>query len=120
MSVERDASLDARVEDALDELRGRITERYPDARFQVARDPEEPENVDLWTTVDVDDPDEVLDLVIDRLIDLQVEERIPVHVIPIRTTERVLADLRAEPKPRRRIHLSVSSAIRGHPTAESA
>ena len=120
MSAERTENLDPRVHNALDELRGVIAERYPSASFEVTRDVEEPENIDLLTTVDVDDPDEVLDLVIDRLVDLQVEERIPVHVVPIRTPERILAELRAEPRSRHRLHRSVSSAIRGHPAAESA
>ena len=93
MTKEQEEDLDPRVRSALAELSGAIREGYPDATFEVLRDHEEPENIDLLTTVDVDDPDEVLDLVIDRLVELQVEERIPVHVIPIRTPERILAEL---------------------------
>lgn len=100
MSAEHfEERLAPRVQGALDELRSTITERYPTASFAISRDVEEPENVHLMTTVDLDDPEEVLDLVIDRLIELQVEERIPVHVIPIRTPERILAELRAERRP---------------------
>ena len=92
-------NFDARTQAALDELRATISLRYPGARFEVGRNPDEPENIDLITTVDVDDPDEVLDLVIDRLLEFQIDERIPVHVIPIWTSERVLAELRRQPSP---------------------
>lgn len=88
---ERD--LKPQVRAALDELRSVIRERYPEAQFEVARGHDEPENIHLVTTVDVDDPDEVVDLVIDRLLELQVEERIPVYVIPLHTPERVLAEM---------------------------
>ncbi len=110
MSAERSEALEPRMLGALEELRNLIAQRYPNASFEVTRDADEPENVDLIATVDLDDPDEVLDLVIDRLVELQVEERIPVHVIPIRTPERVLAELRAQPRLRHRVHLNVSSA----------
>src|SRR6266705_3363787 len=110
MSSEYGKTLDARIQSALDELRSVIAERYPSATFRIARDSEEPENVDLLTTVDLEDPDEVLDLVIERLVELQVDERIPVHVIPIRTPERILADLSAHPRPTRRLHRTVSSS----------
>ena len=103
MNREQEENLDPRVRSALAELRGAISERYPDATFEVLRDPEEPENIDLLTTVDIEDPDEVLDLVIDRLVDLQVDERIPVHVIPVRTPERILTELRTRPSLRRRL-----------------
>ena len=88
--------LDPHIQDALTELRGVILKRYPMAMFQVSSDPEEPESVLLVTTVDVDDLTEVLDLVIDRVVELQVEEGIPVHVIPERPIERTIAQLRAE------------------------
>ena len=45
----------------------------------------------ITTTVDLDDPDEVVDLVIERMLELQIDEGLPVYVIPIRTAERVAA-----------------------------
>lgn len=104
MSQEAQARMDAldpRVQAALDELRDTIQKHYPTARFAVSRGHDEPENVHLMTIVDLDDPDEVLDLVIDRVVNLQVEERIPVHVIPIRPVERVLQEMRARTPKRR-------------------
>ncbi|MGH2461970.1 MAG: hypothetical protein ACRDIY_24200 [Chloroflexota bacterium] len=98
MSNERSEQLrdlPPRIQRAVDELRGMILRRYPTASFAVARAADEPENVHLTAVVDVEDTDEVLDLVIDRVVQLQVEEGVPVHVIPIRTPVRVLAELKA-------------------------
>ncbi len=39
------------------------------------------------------DTDAVVDIFIDRLLDLQVEEQLPLYVIPVRPLERVLAEL---------------------------
>lgn len=97
MSQEHSEQLDSRVQGALDELRHVIQERYPTATFEVARGHDEPDNVHLITTVDLDDPDEVGDLVSDRLVELQVEERIPVYVIPVRAPHRILAELKDQP-----------------------
>ncbi len=104
MSTERPIGVEPRVQSALDELRGMIQGQYPEATFEVARGEDDPEAVHLLTTVDVEDTDAVLDLVIDRLLQLQVEERLPVHVIPIRPLERVLQELRP---PRRRARAAV-------------
>jgi hypothetical protein len=96
MTQEHESSLDPRIGTALGELRGMIAQRYPTATFDVARGHDEPENVHLLAVVDVDDAEEVLDLVMDRLVELQVDERLPVHVIPIRTPERIEVSRRAE------------------------
>ena len=72
-----------------------IAARYPTVAFEVSRGHDEPRNVHLTAVVDVDDTDEVLDLVIERVVDLQTEEGIPVHVIPIRTPERLLTAMNA-------------------------
>lgn len=109
MSEEHTGDLEPRTQEAIEQLKATISKVYPSASFAVARDPEEPENIHLVTTVDLDDPDEVLDLVIDRLLDLQVVERIPVHVIPVRTPDRILASLGQAPRPYRRLHRAVSS-----------
>ena len=87
--------LDPRMESALEELRGMIARPYPTASFEISRSQDEPDNVHLRVIVDLDDADEVLDLVSERLLHLQIEERIPLHVIPIRTPERVLATMGA-------------------------
>jgi hypothetical protein len=106
-----------RIEAALADLKTTIAARYPEARFEVGRAEDEPENVHLTVTVDLDDPDQVLDLVIDRLVELQVEERLPIHVIPIRTPERVVASMLEQGRPghyqRRAVPLIGSSVAPG-------
>lgn len=79
---------DPRMRQALTDLQARIRERYPSATFQLAAAPDDPAAIHLYATVDLEDTDELLDLVIERLLTLQVEEGLPVHVIPLRTPER--------------------------------
>jgi hypothetical protein len=80
------------IEAAVDELRGMIAERYPEATFAVQKG-FHPLGVQLLVTVDIDDTDEVLSVVIDRMVDMQVNEELPVWVVPIRPRERNLAIL---------------------------
>lgn len=103
MSREQLEGLDPHVVDALQELEGIVTRRYPGTTFEVARAADEPESILLWATVDVDDPDEVIDLVLDRMLEMQIDDGLPVHLVPIRTSERILAELRAESRPRGRL-----------------
>jgi len=77
-----------RVREAAEELKGLIRARYPDAEFRLTRSADDRRSWNLWTMVNVEDPDEVGNLVIDREIDMLVEEHIPIHVIPTRGRER--------------------------------
>ncbi|MBV9281181.1 MAG: hypothetical protein JOZ41_13955 [Chloroflexi bacterium] len=74
-------------------LKETITRTYPQATFAISRLEGEDEGIYLTATVDVDDADAVLDLVIDRLLQLQIEEGLPIYVVPIRPLARVLADM---------------------------
>jgi hypothetical protein len=87
------ADLDERTRRAIQELEGVITARYPATTFELARAADDPRSIHLLALADVDDPDEVGDLVVDRVVALQVDEGIPLHVIPLRTPERVQAAL---------------------------
>jgi hypothetical protein len=116
MTGERLDELAPSVADAVKEIEGLVRQRYPSATFQVARAADEPESILLWTTVDVDDPDEVGDLVLDRLLEMQIDEGIPLHLVPIRTPERVLAELRGPMVSRRRL-AKISAAIPENPNA---
>jgi hypothetical protein len=78
---------DPRMRAAIDELQGLIRSRYPEATFSTELG-EGGEAVFIWTTVDVLDTDEVMDLCVDRVVDLIVEEGVPVHVIPVPTPEK--------------------------------
>ena len=82
----------SRIDRAVAELQWLIKQQHPSATFDVTLG-EDPDGTYIWTTVDTDDPDTVLDSVVDRLLELQIDEGLPVHVIPIRTPERVRADL---------------------------
>jgi hypothetical protein len=95
MSAEPVTPLNPNMQQAVDELIHTIRQHYPEAVFQISRGVDEPEQVHLWTTVDREDPDEVLDLILDRLLELEIEERIPLYVIPMRTPERVLQEMEA-------------------------
>ena len=93
MKTETHIRLTSRIKEALDELKGLITARFPQATF-VVEEGFDPEGVDLITTVDIADTDEVFDVVGDRLLELQVDEGLPVYVTPLRPMERVVAELR--------------------------
>jgi hypothetical protein len=93
MRPESHISLTPRMEEAVQELKGMITKRFPQAAF-VVEEGSDPKGIYLVTTVDVTDTDEVIDLVGDRLVELQVDEGLPVYVTPLRPIERVLTQLR--------------------------
>jgi hypothetical protein len=75
------------MREALAELQALISNRYPEAVFSVSEG-EDPEGIYLAATVDVDDRGEVIDLFLDRLVELQVVEDLPIFVVPLRTAER--------------------------------
>ena len=100
MSAQPASEMDARIRDALTELQEMIQQKYPTATFEVSRG-DDPEGIYLTPTVDVEDVGEVFDVVVDRLLEMQVEEGLPVYVIPVRPLARVLEAMRAEQGPRR-------------------
>ncbi len=77
-----------RIQDALAELQGLIEASFPGAAFAIYPG-HDPEGIYLEAMVDVDDINDVLDVYIDRLVDLQVEGQLPVYVVPVRPPERV-------------------------------
>ena len=93
MRPETPVPLTPRMEEAVHELKRRITERFPQASF-VIEEGFDPKGTYLVTTVDIADTDEVMDVVGDRLVELQVEEGLPVYVTPLRPMKRVVAQLR--------------------------
>src|SRR5215475_14038507 len=90
MSPER-IHINPKQKAALTELKGMIQHRYPSASFAVRRGIEDAKELWLTTRVDTEDPDAVMDLVIERLLEFQLDEGLPVHVLPLRTPERVAA-----------------------------
>ena len=94
------------------EIQDLVTKNYPKATFEVDRG-EDPEGIYLTATVDTDDLTEVLETVEDRLVDLQVDQSLPLYIVPVRPLERVLRELR-QPKSRTRprIDLETTGPVR--------
>jgi hypothetical protein len=93
MKTENHVHLTPRMQEAIDELKGLITARFPQAAI-VVEEGFDPEGIYLITTMDIADTDEVIAVVGDRLVELQVDEGLPVYVTPLRPIERVVAELR--------------------------
>ncbi len=113
MTTEDQNNLSAQMQTAIDKLRTAVHRQYPNATFRVARAQDDPDSVHLVATVDIDDPDEVVDLVIDRVLDYQLEQGLPVHVIPVRPLTRVLEEQTSQ-KPMVRPRIDWAAAVR-HP-----
>lgn len=81
-----------RTQGAIAELQELIRSNFPTTTttttFTVG-EAEDPDGIYVRAIVDVDDPDEVTEVFIDRMIDLQVEEGLPIYVVPVRTPERI-------------------------------
>jgi hypothetical protein len=70
---------DPRIQKALTELKQMIQQRWHDAVFTTERG-FDPEGIYLIATVDVEDTDIVMEAIVGRLVELQVEEGLPVYV----------------------------------------
>lgn len=89
MMSERVQSFDATVQRALSELEDIIRQHYPSSRFEVRRGHDDPESIHLMAIVDLEDTDPVFDLVLERMMEIQIEDELPIYVIPVRPPERV-------------------------------
>ncbi len=69
--------------------------RFPQAAF-VVEEGFDPTGTFLVTTVDIADTDEVIDVVGDRLVELQVDKGLPIYVTPLRPIKRVVAQLQEQ------------------------
>jgi hypothetical protein len=68
---------------ALAEMRAMIEERFLDATFSIVEG-DDPPGIYLRPVVDVGNILDVLDVVQDKLLEYQVEQRLPVYVFPTR------------------------------------
>ena len=98
MNGVHDSPLDPRVQQAVDELSGLILASYPQAQLAVSPHPEEPSTTLLVATVDIEDLDEVLDAVFERMEHLRIDEGVPILVLPLHPIERAIATLEARPR----------------------
>jgi len=85
-----------KIKEAAEELKATIRTKYPDAQFQLSRAQDDRDVWDLWTLVDIEDPDEVNDLIRDREREMLVDEHIPLYVVPTRARERFITPPQAE------------------------
>jgi len=72
------------MQQAIDELKDMIQGRYPAARFRVDRSPDDPGIMHLVVVVDIEDTDAVMDVVVDRMMELQIDDHLPLFVVPVR------------------------------------
>lgn len=91
MTHPHDHLTDPRIQAAVAELQDMIRAHYPSTVFTVG-EAEDPDGIYVRAVVDVDDPDEVAEVFIDRMIDLQVEDGLPIYVVPVRTPAREAAE----------------------------
>lgn len=95
MTDEQPIALGPRMEAAVEEIKHLVQQRFPEATFELGFG-EDPEGLRLIVTIDREDMGDVVDLYIDRLVDMQVDERLPLYVIPVPTIERSLEMMRRE------------------------
>lgn len=92
MKTEDGVALAPPVQAALAELEDAIRRRYPAATFSISQGlGDDQEGIYLFATVDLEDLNAVVDIYSDRIVDMRVEEGLPVHVIPVRPPERIAA-----------------------------
>jgi hypothetical protein len=75
---------------AIMELQGLIRQYHPDTTFEVVHG-NDPTGIYVLATVDVEDTEAVVDIYIDRLLELQIDAGLAVYVVPVRPLARVLA-----------------------------
>ena len=88
MPAEQLDPLSPRLQNAVEELQGLIRRVDPTATFQVVPG-DDPTGTYVIATVDVEDTETVIDAYIDRLLDLQIYEGLPVYVVPLRPLTRI-------------------------------
>jgi hypothetical protein len=95
MSAEQIRAEHPGLQAAVSELQGIIRSRFPEATFELSRGLDDAEAIHLIATIDVDNTDDVMGLVIDRMMEFQIDEGLPIFVIPVRPMERALEQLRS-------------------------
>lgn len=112
MSAETTPQLGPSIQAAIDDLEAMIRRRYPTATFAIAHG-DDPEGFYLKATVDLADVDEIVDQeLLDRLFEFQVEQSLPIYVIPLQPVRRVLAEMPAPPeRPHPRLPLAMEPML---------
>ncbi|MBA3450024.1 MAG: hypothetical protein H0T18_02290 [Chloroflexia bacterium] len=84
----------SRMDAAIAEIKELILTHFTGATFDVGLS-DDPDGTSMTVTVDVEDTDDVVDVIVERSLEMQVDEGIPLYVVPVRPIERIMADLRA-------------------------
>jgi len=85
-------SMNERLQKAIAEIEAMITKAYPNAQFSPVW-LDDPEGMQVRVTVPVNDLEEVFNLVADRLLHFQIEEGLPLYLVPLRPAGQVLKQL---------------------------
>ncbi len=88
MPAEYHDALTPRLQCAVDELQNLIRRVDPMATFQVVPG-DDPTGTYVIATVDVEDTECVMDAYMVRLLALQIDEGLPLYVVPLRSPTRV-------------------------------
>ena len=83
------------MRNAIAEIKALVRSKYPDAAFEVFPS-SNVGGVYMRIIVDIDDPDDVTALIIDRVADLQIEDELPLYPVTVRPTRRVIAESTAK------------------------
>jgi hypothetical protein len=73
-----------RIAEVIEEFKQLVLDRYPEAEFEVTRG-DDPPGIHVWATVNTDDLWEVIEYVSPRVVDVQVDEGLPVYLFPTRS-----------------------------------
>jgi hypothetical protein len=84
-----------RLLEASAELETLIRKAYPDASFSRLW-LDDPEGMHLQVVVPVEDPEGVFNLVCERLLHFQIEEGLPLYLVPLRPVGEVLKQLHSK------------------------
>src|SRR5690348_2409219 len=89
MRKEEKTQADPAIQNAITKLQAVIQHHYPQASFTLVQG-DDPEGIYLRVFVAVADVDEVIDVFIDQLFYFQIEEQLPLYVVPVRPLNKVL------------------------------
>ncbi len=84
-----------RMDAAIAEIKQVILRGFPEATFSVGPG-EDPVGMYLFVTVDLEDLGEVRDLYRDRVVDMQIDEELPLYVVSTRPIARTREMVRRE------------------------
>ena len=110
MSAEHLALDTPHMQAAIMELQGLILQHYPNTTFEVVHG-DDPTGIYVLATVDVEDTEAVVDIYIDRLLELQIDAGLAVYVVSVRPLARVLASTDPRYQGTRRVNAIAIGAI---------